>query len=267
MKKYLQAIRLAFSRELTRHLAARLGESENAVGKALKGMVPMVLCQLVIHTGEGEGRALLSPILQADWPGNRGIQNITEVLALLGGGPDNSGALDAGEGLLCRLFGANRPKLDSLMSAYAGLRPDSAFILLRLVTAILAAGLAQYAIQQQLTALRLSEEVGAAKNQIYKWLPADLPQWPGFRRRTAVNAPHAVWAAELARPYWMLVLAAATVLALLVLGALAPSASRQEPAAGLLATGLDSVRQVVPDDMDSAGATFAPPALPIPTTW
>ena len=268
MKNYLKAIRLAFSRELMRHLAARMGESENAVGKAVKGRVPMVLCQLVIQTGEGEGRALFSMILKGDWSEGRGIHNITEVLAMLGGGPENSGSLDTGEGLLCGLFGANWPGLNGLMSAYTGLRPASAVVLLRLVAAVLAVGLAQYAFQYQLTALRLSEEFGTAKNQIYNWLPSNLPRWLGFQRRTAINAPHVVWAAELARPYWvLLVLAAAgaVMLALLVLGAFARPARSQETAMGLLTTRLDSVWPVVPDEVDSDHATRAPIAVRIPT--
>lgn len=270
MKNYLHAVRQAFSRELMRHLAARLGERENAVGKALKGMVPMVLCQLVIQAGEGQGRNLFSPILEPGWPVVRDIQNITEVLALLGGGPGNSAALDAGEHLLGLLFGADRPGLDDLMSNYAGLRPESAAILLRLVAAVLAAGLAHYATQQQLPALRLSEELTNAKNRIYGWLPADLPRWPGFRRRTAVNAPHAVWAAELARPYWVLVLATAgaAVLVLLVLAALAGPTKQPAPAASLLATNaLDSVRQVVLIGADSTVESVRLRRLLIPTTW
>lgn len=269
MKNYLQTIRLAFSRELVRHLAARLGERENAVGKALEGMVPMVLCQLVIEAGAGKGHALLTPILRADWPGGKGVQNLTEVLGLLGSGPSTSGALAAGEGLLHRLFGANRPALDNSMSTYAGLRPDSAVVLLRLVAAVWAVGLAQYALQQQLTALRLSEEVGAAKNQIYAWLPPDLPRWPGFRQRTALTVPHAVWAAELARPYWVLVLAAAgaVVLALLVAGAVDGPASRQGPVRGLLAGGPDSARPAGPGNGDSARVCLAQLALPKPAAW
>lgn len=269
MKNCLQAIRLSFSRELTRHLAARLGERENAVGKALKGMVPMVLCQLVIQVGEGEGRRLFSAVLKADWPGIRDIRNLTEVLALLGGGPDHSAVLDAGEGLLSRLFEASRPGLDDLMCEYAGLRPESVVILLRLVMAMVAAGLAKYALRQQLNAVRLSEELGAAKNQIYSWLPADFPRWPGFRRRVAVKASHAVWAAELARPYWVLVLAVAgvAVLALLVLGALAGAGSRPGADGTLLAAAPDSVQQKVADGVDSTSAMWSPTALPAPVTW
>lgn len=270
MKNYLQVIRLAFSRELVQHLAARLGERESAVGKALEGMVPLVLCQLVIRAGEGEGRNLFSPMLQADWPRIRELQNLTEILALVGGGPDHSAALDAGEGLLGRLFGANRPRLDALMSTYAGLRPDSTVLLLRLVAAIVAAGLARHATRRQLSALRLSEELGRAKNKIYSWLPADLPRWPGYRRRAAVQASHAVWAAELARPYWVLVLAAAgaAVLALLALGAWAGPDGRLKPIGGLLAVAdPDSVRQKVSESLDSTAATLVLPVVPVPAIW
>lgn len=269
MKNYLQTIRLAFSRELVRHLAARLGEPENAVSKALKGMVPLVLCQLVIRAGEGEGRELFTPILKADWPEIREIRNLTDVLALLGGGPDHSAALNAGEGLLRRLFGASRPGLDNLLSEYAGLRPESVVVLLRLVTAIVAAGLARYALRQQLTAVRLSQELGAAKNQIYSWLPADMPRWPGFRRRVAVQASHAVWAAELARPYWVLVLAVAgaAVLALLVLAAVAGAARRPDADRMLLAAAPDSVRRKMSGGVDSTSAMLSPMARPAPATW
>ena len=270
MKHCLQSIRLVFSRELVRHLAARLGEREQAMSKAVKGIGPMVLWQLVIQVGEGTGRELLTPVLEADWLGSRGISNLTEVLVLLGGGPDHSAALDAGERLLSTLFGANRPLLDGLVSQYAGLRPDSAIVLLRLVAVVVAAGLAQYAARQQLTAARLGEELGTAKNHVYRWLPADLPRWPGFRRRAAVKAPHAVWAAELARPYWVLVLAVAgvAVLALLVMGALATPTRGPAPGSVLLAVAApDSVRQVRPVWSDSTAAALALPAPPVPTTW
>lgn len=269
MKNYLQTIRLAFSQELVRHLAARLGEREQAVGKALKGMVPMVMCQIVIQIGEGAGRELFEPILSADGPEIRNIRNLTEVLALLGGS-HQSGALRGGEQMLSQLFGASRPELEALMSNYAQLRPASASVLLRLVTAVVAAGLRQFAAAQQLGVLRLSEELGAAKNRMYNWLPPDLPRWPGFRRRVAVNAPHAVWAAELARPYWVLVLmvAGAAVLALLVLGALANPAKRAGAGTSLLATAdADSTRIIAPVGSDSTTAVRPRRAMQPPTTW
>ena len=270
MKNHLQTIWLAFSRELVRHLAARLGERENAVHHALKAMIPMVLCQMVIRVGEGEGRALLTPVIRADWPEISQIKNVTEVLALLGGGPEHSAALDAGESLLSRLFGDGRPGLEALMSSYAGLRPASATVLLQLVAAITTTVLARYAGRKQLSAVRLSEELGHAKNRIYSWLPADLPRWPGYRRRVAVKSSHAVWAAELARPYWLVMLAVATalVLGLLVLGALAPPSRPRAPHPALLAVvGSDSVRDLTVAARDSSRVRLAHNRLRAPATW
>lgn len=270
MKNHLQTIWLIFSRELVRHLAARLGERENAVQHALKAMIPMVLCQLVIRTGEGEGRALLTPVIRADWPGISQMQNVTEVLALLGGGPGHCAALDAGESLLSRLFGDNRPGLEELMSSYAGLRPASATVLLQLVAAITTTALVRYAGRKQLSAVRLGEDLRAVKNQIYSWLPADLPRWPGYRRRVAVKSSHAAWAAERARPYWLVMLALATalVLGLLVLGALVlPSRSQVLHPALLAVVESDSVRDITAAARDSSRVRLAHNRLRAPATW
>ncbi|GAB3722673.1 hypothetical protein GCM10027594_03460 [Hymenobacter agri] len=267
MKNYLQTIRLAFPRELVRHLAARLGERESAVSKALKGMVPVVLCQMVIRIGDGGGRELFAPIVKPDWPGIRNIRNQTEVLALLGSGPSHSAALRAGEQMLSQLFGTGRAEMEMTMGAYAQIRPASVISLLQLVIAVVAAGLGQFATRQQFSAARLGEELGTAKNKIYNWLPADMPRWPGFRRRAAVESPHAVWAAELARPYWVLVLmvAGAAVLALLVLGALANPAGRG--GGGLLATvAADSVHYAPVTRPDTAAAAL-PYTISLPVTW
>ena len=43
MKGLLSSIKTSFSRELIGHIAARLGEGENSVSKALGGIVPVVL--------------------------------------------------------------------------------------------------------------------------------------------------------------------------------------------------------------------------------
>lgn len=265
MKNYLQNIRLAFSRELARHLAARLGEREVAVGKTLQGMVPMVLCQLVIQASEGNGHELFEPMVQADRTGMNDFRNLTEILVLLGGGLDHSAALDAGEGLLVQLFGPGRSEPEGLLREYGGLRPDSILLLLRLVAAVVMAGLAQHAARQQLTARRLGEELGTLKNQIYNWLPADLPRWPGFRRRTAVSAPRAGWA----RPCWALALVAAgaVVLALLVLRPPARPATRQGQNTEMLAADHRAGRMLAAGLVDSATKCAEAGVPTLPATW
>lgn len=205
---------MAFSRELARHLAARLGESEAAVSKALLGMVPLVLCQTIIRTGEGEGKAIFTLVMAVPSRALLHEPTVTELLGLLGSSSEDNGTWAIGEQLLTRLFGSQLSALTEFMGKYAGLRPRSAAVLLQLVAAILATGLARHVAQQQLGSPQLIAELATAKNFAYGWLPADLSHWPGFRHRTAVRAPHAVWAAELARPYWMLMLAAGFVMLL-----------------------------------------------------
>lgn len=214
MKSFLHSTRMAFSRELARHLAARLGESESAVSKALLGMVPVVLCQTIIRTGDGEGKAIFTQVVAVPLAALQHEATVTELLGLLGSSWEKNGTWAIGGQLLQRLFGPQLPALTEFMHKYAGLRSGSAAVLLQLVAAIMATGLARHVAQQQLGSPQLIAELATAKNLAYGWLPANLSHWPGYRPRTAVRAPHAVWAAELARPYWMLVLAAGFIMLL-----------------------------------------------------
>lgn len=212
MKNFLHSTRIAFSRELARHLAARLGESELAVRKALLGMVPVVLCQAIIRTGEGEGQTLFALVKTVRLGALQREPTVTELLGLLGSSSEENGTWANGKQLLTLLFSPHLPTLVNFMSQYAGLRTGSAAILLQLVAAILATGLARHVAQQQLGSPQFIAELATAKNLAYGWLPNDLSHWPGYRHPTAVRAPHAVWAAELARPYWMLMLAVGFVM-------------------------------------------------------
>lgn len=214
MKNFLHSTRMAFSRELARHLAARLGERESALSKALLGMVPVVLCQTIIRTGEGDGKAIFAMVTAVPPGALLHEPSVTELLGLLGSSWEKNGTWAIGEQLLKQLFGAQLPALSDFMRRYAGLQPESAAVLLQLVAAILATGLARHVAQQQLGTPQLIAELATAKNLAYGWLPANLSHWPGYRSRTTVRAPHAVWAAELARPYWMLMLTAGFIMLL-----------------------------------------------------
>lgn len=204
MKNFLHSTRIAFSRELARHLAARLGERESAVSKAVLGMVPVVLYQTIIRTGEGEGKAIFMLVKAVPAADLQREPTVTRLLGLLGSSTEVNGTWAIGEQLLTRLFGKQLDPLIDFLGNYAGLQRRSAAVLLQLVAAILATGLARKVAQQQMNPPRLIAELATAKNLAYGWLPKDLSHWPGYRHPTAVRAPHAVWAAELARPYWML---------------------------------------------------------------
>ncbi|MDQ2769559.1 MAG: DUF937 domain-containing protein, partial [Bacteroidota bacterium] len=201
MKNYLHAIRMAFSRELAQHLAARLGESESAVGKALRGIVPVVLCQAIIQTGEGEGKNIFALVTEVSPAALENQLTVTEVLGLLGGSGQEHSTWAIGERLLGRLFGPQQHDLANFMAAYAGIRPASAELLIVLVATTQVLGLGRYVAQHGFNSAQLGTKLASAKNQVYGWLPADLAAWPGFRHRGAVRAPHSLWAAELGRPY------------------------------------------------------------------
>lgn len=222
MKNCLHAILTAFPRELARHLAARLGESESAVSKALRGMGPVVLCQTVIQTGQGEGKNIFALMKEVSPASSENQFSITEVLGLLGGNGQQHSAWSIGEHLLGRLFGPRLAELTTFMGAYAGIRPTSAKLLLELVATIQVLGLARCIARQDLNSAQFSTEMASVKNLAYSCLPNDLAPWPGYCRRTAVLVPHSVWAAELALPYWKIMLSAAAlfVLVVMVLGAL-----------------------------------------------
>jgi hypothetical protein len=231
--------------------------------------VPMVLCQLVIQTGEPDGRELFARLLAANWPLLEGQPNITQLLGILGSGPSTGGALDMGENVLGGLFGSNRVPLNDFMRSYAGLRLQSASALLQLVAVVLAAELASYAQRQQLSVAQLSGELTEAKNRVYAWLPADLPNWPGFRKRNAVRAPHAAWAAELARPYWGLMLLAVgmAALAFMLCGGAGRNLASQQPASLLRGAGPDSVRLAFRLTVDSSASGPRQPLSAGAATW
>ena len=207
---------MTFSRELARHLAARLGESESAVSRALLGMAPVLLCQIIVKTGEGRGSALYALTGAVPVASYQNQPSITEMLGLLGSRENETGTWAIGQGLLTEAFGGQLPALTVFMSTYARVRLQSAHELLQLVAAVLVTGLARHVAQEGFNAGQLITELASAKNLAYGWLPENLSQWPGYRRRDAVPAPHALWAAELARPYWVLVLAAGVVMLLVM---------------------------------------------------
>lgn len=271
MKSFLNATRQNFSRGLAHHLAARLGEGEASVSKALRGMVPLVLCQLIIKTGEPDGRELFAQLLGQNWPPLDERPNITQVLAILGSGTGTGSALAAAEQALGRLFGSSRVEITEFVHAYAGLRLSSASVLLQLVTVVLAAELALYAQRQRLTVGQLRHELAETKNRVYAWLPDDLPQWPGFRKKQAVRAPHAAWAAELARPYWIFMLLATGMMALawVLSGGITRNAAAAvaRPAARLRVAGPDSLRLALRLVVDSAAGTMRQSATGGAVTW
>jgi len=174
MPGLLDTVKAAFSRELVRHVASRLGEAESSVSKAVGGIVPMVLCALVNQAGAGASQAVFSTSRQA-WLGTHyDVGTTTGVLGVLGSSYASSSSLKQGHDVLEKLFGTGSHVLIEPIKAFAGIRQESAHTLLNLVGTVLPALLGQYAASRQLQAAGLASELAAIKGQVRAMLPPGL---------------------------------------------------------------------------------------------
>ncbi|MDO7847256.1 DUF937 domain-containing protein [Hymenobacter sp. M29] len=170
----LDTVKAAFSRELVRHVASRLGEAESGVGKAVGGIVPMVLCGLVNQAGSGASQAVFNLSRQA-WLGTHyNVSTTTGVLGVLGSNFASGNSLVQGHDVLEKLFGIGSHVLIEPISAFAGIRVESADTLLKLAGMVLPALLGQYAASRQLQAVGLASELAAIKGPVRAMLPAGL---------------------------------------------------------------------------------------------
>lgn len=176
----LDSVRAAFSRELVGHVAARLGESENGIHRALGGIVPMVLCGLINKAASCEPETIFLFSERAYQLANGRVGSVMGMLAMLGGGVQSGSALRQGEDLLATLFGATVNIIAVPVSTYAGIRPESSMVLLRLVGAVLPAMLGQYAAFHQLNALSFTATLLSLKNKARALLPSGLSGLTGL---------------------------------------------------------------------------------------
>jgi hypothetical protein len=152
MANFLSTTASAFSRELAGHLAARLGESEKGLAKALTGAVRVVLEGLISKARLGEEDAVFEMSRQAYALANSTFGTLTGMLGMVGSGDAADSDMTRGEVLLAVLFGSSNATLAEEIAGCAGIKPRSARQLLRLVAAAMPALLGQYAHNHSLTA-------------------------------------------------------------------------------------------------------------------
>lgn len=204
MLSLLDSIRAAFSRELVNHVAARMGESENGITKALGGIVPMVLCGLINKAASCESEEMFVLSERAYQLANGRVGSLTGILGMLGGGTYSGSALRQGEHLLSTLFGTWEGSVAAPVSAFAGIRPESAMVLLRMVGAVLPAMLGQYAAHQRLNAYGFMTTLLSLKSQARTLLPAGLRGLTGllWLGGLGATAPRATFLAVALPPGW-----------------------------------------------------------------
>lgn len=134
-----------------RQISTAFGESEPSTRAGLQSMVPLVLGGLLVHARRPGGAAELAT--QAQQMYNRGLLgDLGELLAGLQRSPDSAYAADT----MHTLLGSDHPAALASISQLAGLRPESAHNLLRVVVAVVLSLLGRLVAQQNLGVVGLA---------------------------------------------------------------------------------------------------------------
>lgn len=189
MTNLLIAVKSTFSRKLIIHIAARLGEAESGISRALSGIVPVVLGGLISQTQAGASQAVHSWSQDACQATQNSLDSVTGVLGMLGSGLAPGSAMARGESVLAALFGAGgsaviaRPIVD-----YAGIRATSAVALVQLTSAVMLALLGAQVAGARLTPAGLGTELLGLREHVRKVLPSALYGTTGLRIMAPVAA-------------------------------------------------------------------------------
>jgi hypothetical protein len=200
MLDLFSAIARAFPRELIRHLAARLGEGEGGMTRALEGVLPMMMAGMARQAETSDAQLLF------EWS-SRAYQ--TGMLGVLGSGTAAGGAMMHGETLLLVLFGNSWESIANSVSRYAHVKRTTASTLLTLVSAVLPGLLGQYAEHNRLSATAAAANLIGIKSQLNGLIPVGMRTVADALGLTAETPPSKVqnWEGRLIS--WVLMLAAA----------------------------------------------------------
>ena len=174
MSALFSAIAKAFPRELINHLAARLGEGENGIKRAVEGVLPVMMGGMARQAETSDAQLLFEWSSRAYQTTQYGLGSVTGMLGILGSGTAAGSAMMQGETLLLVLFGNSWQTIAASVSRYAQVKRTTASTLLTLVGAVLPGLLGQYAEHNRLSAAAVSANLIGIKNQLNTLLPFDL---------------------------------------------------------------------------------------------
>lgn len=178
MSDLLPRINAFFPPVLSGHLAARLGESANAVKRACPVAILLVVNGCVRQQGVCNEVLTLQLRPAAALPGipPQNLTSITEMLIILGA-KDTPGSLMArGEVTMKSLFGEGELLIINALSQYARIAPASARTLLALVSGVMPALMQQVALGQQPSTSDVAVVLLRAKREVQEALAAKLPE-------------------------------------------------------------------------------------------
>lgn len=174
MYTLVSAISQTFSRELINHLAARLGEGENGLRRALDGIIPVMVGGIARQAEASDAQLLFEWSNRAYQMVPYGFGSVTGMLGILGSGTATGSAMTQGETLLRVLFGNSWQTIAASVSRYSHVKRTTAITLLTLVSAVLPGLLGQYAEHNRLTAAAVTINLMGVKSQLKSLLPFDL---------------------------------------------------------------------------------------------
>lgn len=164
----IEAAKGLFNNELIGKASSLLGESDNAVSKALGGIIPSLLGGLIDKTSGSEGAATVAQL--AKETNEQGIAG--NLAGLLG---DTDGLLAKGAGLLSGLFGKDAASLlSNVIAQFSGVKNSSAGSLLSMAAPAVLGMLGNHAKNNNLDAAGMGSLLSSQKDSIAAALPAGL---------------------------------------------------------------------------------------------
>ena len=206
MSQLLSTIKRAFPRELISHLAARLGEGENGLKRALDGILPVMVGGMGRQAETSDSQLLFEWSSRAYQTTKYGLSSVTGMLGILGSGSGADSAMTQGETLVLVLFGNAWQTIAASVSRYAHVKRTTAITLLSLVGAVLPGLLGQYAERNRLAATAVRANLIGVKKQLNSLLPFDLRAVAGSLGLTANTRPVRHTTGKLLATSWVLML-------------------------------------------------------------
>ena len=175
MTNLLIAVKGTFSRKLITHIAARLGEAENSINRAVSGIVPLVLGGLISQTQAGASQAVYTWSQDACHATKNSLTSVTGLLGMLGSGLAPGSAMARGESIMALLFGAGGSTIVAVpVSDFAGIRTESAVALVQLASVVVLALMGERAATARLTPAGLGNDLLSLREHVREALPTAL---------------------------------------------------------------------------------------------
>lgn len=201
MSNLLDSVKSHITPDLIRQAAARLGESESGIAKAIGGLAPTLLAGMLNKTGEA---VTMDSVFNALSKFDPAVLDHAD--SLLGGGNlAHHDPKDASGQILGSIFGAKVPAITNALAAFSGTRASSVSTLLGVVGPLVMGALHQKISADDLNVSGFAHLLQNQQNSILGALPTGLGSIIGLAQPES-SAPDAIPVAEGNQWLWPLLL-------------------------------------------------------------